>query len=196
MAPLYKEKAEIWAAMPENIITHLPSLRKLTIWLDHIQKPYWSVVHERHVLRPFEQLANLSHLDLSFDLPKLKPRVGGPHRLFLEGEDGGGLQFHPSSQPVQIRRRLRQRHRVVGVDDAGAPRVLYYHDFPLGLGFSIWKGLTVAQIEASEIALERSGVNIPQLLSQSSSDMTIPAMASWTFGSPHALQDHHHLVVD
>ncbi|KAK8102369.1 hypothetical protein PG984_015515 [Apiospora sp. TS-2023a] len=195
-APLFKEKAELWATIPQNILAHLPSLRMLSIWLDHIQKPYWSVVHERHLLRPFEQLAKLGgHFDLSFDLPKLKPKIGGPSRLFLEEEDTGVCCFHPSSTPLQIRRRLRQRQRAAW-PDLSKPGVVYYHDFPMGLGYAVWDGLSVAEIEVRERAMERHGVNLAEFLVGSScGKCSIPALPYLVFGMPPALKDHAHLIV-
>ncbi|KAK8070730.1 hypothetical protein PG997_010933 [Apiospora hydei] len=200
LAPLFQEQARIWTEMPQGIDKLLPSLRKLSIWLDHTQRPYWSVLHERAVLRPFEQLGNLSRLDLSFDLPMLRSGVGGATHLFLEEEDTGGCHFNnPSPTPIYIRRRLRQRQRVVnaGAGIGRAPTIRWCPDFPLGLKFSVNDGLSVAEMALRERAMERQGINVEQELVMSIfPDLYIPALLGMIFGRPDPLKDHGHLCLE
>ncbi|KAK8023895.1 hypothetical protein PG993_011961 [Apiospora rasikravindrae] len=198
LVPLFQGQARTWTEMPQGILEHLPSLRNLSIWLDHSQRPYWSVVHERAVLCAFEQLATSGRIDLLFDLPMIGSRIGGPTRLLLGEENTSGYHFNnPSSTPITIRRRLRQRQRVVGRRaDTGAPTVRYCHDFPLGLGFDFFDGLSVAKIASCEWEMERRSENVQQFLAMSTpGSMVVPARAGFIFGGPHALQDHGHLCL-
>ncbi|KAL5347959.1 hypothetical protein ACLOAV_007371 [Pseudogymnoascus australis] len=124
-------RCAMWESLWQAVC-QLPQLRSLHIWLDHDDRPSWSFVNERLVLRPViaalaarmqacsEEKA-MPQLDIAFNLPKLHPHYAKPHtHFFKEGPP----------PPFTIERRIRQRlHCEEGPN--GDLNAIYKADFPV-----------------------------------------------------------------
>ncbi|KFY50453.1 hypothetical protein V495_00253 [Pseudogymnoascus sp. VKM F-4514 (FW-929)] len=119
--------ARLWPA-----ICQLPQLRSLHIWLDHDDRPSWSFVNERVALRPViaaltahmqacSEERTTSHMDITFNLPKLHPRFARPDTHFFE---------ESPPPPFSIERRIRQRFHCEEWA-SGNLNVAYKADFPV-----------------------------------------------------------------
>ena len=124
---IYATWVGLWSA-----ICQLQRLRSLHIWLDHDDKSSWSVVKERLALhRVIAILAahmrarsgeeNLMDIDITFNLPKLYPRIARPDTHFVQ---------ESAPPPFIIERRIRQRYHCEE-GPGGNLSVKYNPDFPI-----------------------------------------------------------------
>jgi hypothetical protein len=75
-----------------SITTLLPRLTRLKLWLDHDEPCDWTVIDERAIISPLNQLFDNKNLEVSFLLPKLHPRFETQSRHFTS--DGMPKPFH------------------------------------------------------------------------------------------------------
>ncbi|ORY08472.1 hypothetical protein BCR34DRAFT_569889 [Clohesyomyces aquaticus] len=151
-------------------VQHLGKLRRLRIWLDHIEAYCgWTVINERAALAPLEPLGDIPNLCVSVNLPKLHPR-----------RDSAEMHFTENSPPskLAIIRRYRQRYHCVTLRD-GRHMVERRADFPQLSWLTAYNecsesdlaelGLlksdigTVEEIEEMERTAWQRGVNLSQV---------------------------------
>lgn len=170
----YATWAGLWSA-----ICQLQRLRSLHIWLDHDDKSSWSVVKERLALhRVIAILAahmqarsgeeNLMHMDITFNLPKLHPRIARPDTHFVQ---------ESAPPPFIIERRIRQRN-FCEEGPGGNLSVIYNPDFPIMCDLPDFLDLdingepnmngeprmTLLEVEEFERKLWEEGTDVEQLL--------------------------------
>lgn len=155
---------DFWVRLPSTLPTHLPSLRKLHVWLDHNDGPYWSSVNERSILTPMEALKTANpQLELVCVLPRVHPRVESSQRHYLPG-DAEQQGPDPLQDKLEIHRILRQRYRVFrdicSTTSTENGRVQYVEDFPHLHGLTLFSGMSRAEREQFEADGWRRGVNV------------------------------------
>ena len=161
-SPVLDDDLKIWSGLSRRI-PKLKALRSLRIWLDHANKPYWTVVNERAVLSQFEPLASNSDLDMCFELPKLHPKLETPQRHYIADETVNDSSF-TSLFPLKIRRILRQRYQSMK-SGTGHYQTIYAQDFPHCVGHPLSKDWSLATMEQWEGDMWRSGEDVNYLLS-------------------------------
>lgn len=158
---------DFWVRLASTLPTHLPGLRKLHVWLDHNDGPYWSSVNERSILTPMEVLKTANpQLELVCVLPKVHPGMENSQRHYLPGDtehEGPAT----SQDKLEIHRIFRQRYRVfksifcnISIPNG---RVQYSEDFPHLHGVDCFTGLSEAEKEEFEADAWRRGENPIQL---------------------------------
>lgn len=161
-SPVLDDDLKIWSGLSRRI-SKLKALRSLRIWLDHVNKPYWSVVNERAVLSQFEPLASNSDLDMCFELPKLHPQLENPQRHYIADKTAIDSSF-TSVSPLKIRRILRQRYQSEK-SGIGHYQTIYAQDFPHCVGHPVSKDWSFATMEQWEGDMWRAGEDVKYLLS-------------------------------
>lgn len=124
------------------------------------------MVNERVILTPMEHLkTNNPELDMACILPKVHPKIEDPQRHYLEDDAS-------SSPGFEIRRALRQRHRVnEGYDDG---HLVYVIDFSHFFGNCVFDDMSLEDMERSEALLWRAGVDVDEIVAAMSPTRSIP----------------------
>jgi hypothetical protein len=124
----------------DSITTLLPRLTKLELWLDHDEPCDWTVINERAITSPLNQLFDNGNLKVSISLLKLHPRFETESRHFTS--DGMPTPFH-------LHRRFRQRHHG-RITSRGLAEVFYKPGYPYLVDVIGYHEMSVAELEAEE----------------------------------------------
>jgi hypothetical protein len=123
-----------------SIATLLPRITRLELWLDHDEPCDWTVINERGIISPLNQLSDNGDLEVSISLPKLHPRFETESRHFTS--DG-------MPTPFDLHRRFRQRHHG-RITSRGLAEVLYKPEYPYLVDVIGYHEMSVAELEAEE----------------------------------------------
>ncbi|KAH6639129.1 hypothetical protein C7974DRAFT_305165 [Boeremia exigua] len=155
VAPELSCISDSWTTLGSNLV-QMPSLVRLTFWLDHDEPCPWALVGEQKIFSPLQDLFHKKNLEMSVSLPNLHPRYENTGRHFT----------NRATAPFVLYRRYRQTyHQVKSSNDP--PQITLRLDFPFLFCFNELDPTllgTIAEVEELERTWWADGMDVERFV--------------------------------